>query len=166
MKQKLFTLNRGFFWLNGVLIAGFIVLLLVPLLQMVSVGQSALDIPAATDDAVLADSHFVPEGENIRRNIFDPTGQIWQAPMGMRGKRNNAAGDDLGQINAVIRIHGLQGVISGKKFVPVGGAVDGGNLQSLNGDGRVTINNSQGSKEIDINQNRIQKRQSVPIQIR
>lgn len=103
---------------------------------------------------------------HVEHNIFDPVGQLWVA-QGAR-KKSGAAGATAaaGDVNGVISIPGvLQGVMAGDKFVPVGGQTSQGSLQAIE-NGRVKINTGQGVSEIDINEARNRKRQSLQINIK
>ncbi len=160
MKLPWLLINKWLLRSCAVLIGAFVPIFAMPYLQISFYNPP----PIVVESNILASSSLdiMPD---ITRNIFDPTGVVWQAALSRKPKGKGGGAQVAGEVNGLINIPGSQGVIAGNKFVPIGGSVAGGNLESVDS-GQITINTSQGIKEIDINQNRNQLRQSVNIQIR
>ena len=116
-----------------------------------------------TLDAPPPGPEIMPRAE-LTRNLFDPSGQAWQSPLSRRKAGQAAAGGDSGEIRGVISIPGISGVLTPQNFVPSGGSIGDKRIESLGG-GRVNINGSQGTQEIDINQNRQQQIDALPLKI-
>ncbi|TAH32239.1 MAG: hypothetical protein EYC62_09450 [Alphaproteobacteria bacterium] len=160
MKLQWLTINKWLLRSCAVMIGAFLPIFAAPYLQIFFYQPQEIvvqsDFAANSDFDIMAD---------ISRNMFDPSGQTWQASM-RKPKVKGAGGPQVvGEVNGLINIPGVKGVMAGNKFVPVGGSVDGGSLESVDM-GQIKINTPQGTKEIDINQNRNQLRQSINIQIR
>ncbi len=98
----------------------------------------------------------------IERNIFDLSGAPWQGRV--KPGLSTASAPASADLSGLIDLPGLQGAFVGNKFIPLGGDSNIGQIQGVE-NGRVKINSSQGPKEIDINLDRVQKRQSLNINI-
>ncbi len=154
-------INKWLFRLSIVAVLGVIVGFFVPYVQMYFYKSTPIVVQNSNYAAFVGDP--LPE---INRNIFDPTGQIWQSTMSKKPKsKPGPGGQNAGDIDGIVDIPGMRGVLVGGKFVPIGGAVSGGNLEAIE-NGKIKINTSQGITEIDINHIRNQQRQSLNIQIR
>lgn len=121
-------------------------------------------LPAAS---AVAGQHLVPTTDSavalppklaLTRNIFDPTGQTWQ------GAARRAAAGTNGDIKGLIDLPGLSGVLTADQFVPAGGVIGSQRIEAIAG-GRVVINGSQGPQEIDINQERQQRLEVLPLRV-
>ncbi len=136
---------------------GFAASVFLPWLIGLGYGKAGLK----TDYAPLR-APIPPAMAFVERNIFDISGAPWQGRV--KAGLSTASAPASSDLSGLIDLPGLQGAFVGNKFIPLGGDSNIGQIQGVE-NGRVKINSSQGPKEIDINLDRVQKRQSLNINI-
>jgi hypothetical protein len=123
-----------------------------PLLGSVG-GQSAEPIantlPSVTDAAV--ENHPLAFDS---RNAFDPEGLPWHASV--RAPTQSAATADVTVVQAVVKLHGIEGVITANGFVAVGESIGGGTLKKITPTGYV-ITTAAGERTIAVDPGREQR---------
>lgn len=145
----------------AILGAGALYMFLFIWTYLQSTGDNAdtLSVPSYSPPAQVAVDYPV-----IGRNVFDPSGQAWQTSEKAKRFAGNAAPAAAnGDIKGVIKIPGVEGVLMGKEFVPVGKSLLGGNLEKVEG-GKAQISGGS-AKEVDLNAVREQQKQSLGIKI-
>jgi hypothetical protein len=159
MMQNFITINRWLARLWFVAMAGFI--LSISALWFWPLPDVTGFAPLPQTQTAPASDMAVAEGQG-GRNIFDPAGQPWLAPQ----SKTSAAKADSGPqtVRGIMILPGWRGVITGSGFVAEGESLNGQAIQNIE-QGKVRLNSSQGSSEIDINQERRQRLESLPITI-
>lgn len=119
-----------FYFINRILYAGLLLISVIAvtawvmphdvldLAEIEPVKIAALTIPSFTDSDEIKDPS---------RNIFDQYGHAWRKPRGFK----QAAGNSETTVVGIVRLRGLDGVLTLQGFVPVGKLINGGKLASV-----------------------------------
>jgi hypothetical protein len=114
------------------------------LTEIQSVKVATLSIPNSPDSDRINDPG---------RNVFDKDGNAWQKPRGIKEAEGNTATTVLG----IVRLRGLDGVLTLQGFVPIGKTINGGKLVAVE-QGKYVLDFEGQRKEFAVDDNRERRR--------
>ncbi len=145
-----------FYFINRVLYAVLLLFLVVVGLALVMpndvldlaeiepVKVATLNVPSFTDPG---------EIKEPSRNVFDKDGHAWQKPRGFK----DTAGSTSATVVGIVRLRGVDGVLTLQGFVPVGKLINGGKLVAV-GKGEYTLDFDGQRKAFTVDENRERRR--------